>query len=332
MRARCFDPAGKQPRTVSRVDSLYTATYVLQIASEAGMRYAGEVFRPEGRGGAPPAGENEASREERKRARAAKKRAGKKHNAQKVSLAMLSSFANCSTAACASLPTRTRQKVSLMGLHLRALQPCLCLLRAAVCRAFRSISLSAPWTSASDSDSWLQMEVALPPLDILLFSSQLRAARGTIVAHEPTCSADMCYAICRSTSGGSGRWRPAAPQRCRTASPRPQTRRPTRSALTNPPHIIACSDIMYTTGSLRWFSRRSTCHAQCLIPGQQNPKRWSSHDEASCFCNVLKRSCRESLLQEARKARKGDQRSEFTKSSKMFAKVQDQQVTFAGTF
>ena len=48
------------------------------------MRYAGEVFRPEGKGGAPPAGEGEASREERKRARAAKKRAGKKHAAQKV--------------------------------------------------------------------------------------------------------------------------------------------------------------------------------------------------------------------------------------------------------
>jgi hypothetical protein len=56
----------------------------MQIASEAGMRYAGEVYQPEGRKGAPPAGEGEASREERRRARAAKKRAGKKRTAQKV--------------------------------------------------------------------------------------------------------------------------------------------------------------------------------------------------------------------------------------------------------
>lgn len=48
------------------------------------MRYAGEVYQPEGRKGAPPAGEGEASREERRRARAAKKRAGKKRTAQKV--------------------------------------------------------------------------------------------------------------------------------------------------------------------------------------------------------------------------------------------------------
>lgn len=48
------------------------------------MRYAGEVYQPEGRKGAPPAGEGEASQEERRRARAAKKRAGKKRTAQKV--------------------------------------------------------------------------------------------------------------------------------------------------------------------------------------------------------------------------------------------------------
>lgn len=46
------------------------------------MRYAGEVYKPEGL----PQGEGELSREERKRARAGKKRAGKKHRAQKVLL------------------------------------------------------------------------------------------------------------------------------------------------------------------------------------------------------------------------------------------------------
>ena len=47
------------------------------------MRYAGEVFRPGGKGGVA-AGEGELSREDRKRARAGKKRAGKKRRSQKV--------------------------------------------------------------------------------------------------------------------------------------------------------------------------------------------------------------------------------------------------------
>lgn len=42
--------------------------------------------------------------------------------------------------------------------------------------------------------------------------------------------------------------------------------------------------------------------------------------------SVLRRSCICPTLQEVRKARKSGQRSEFTKSSKMFAKLQDQQV------
>ena len=54
-----------------------------QVTSEAGMRYAGEVFQPGNKGGVA-AGEGELSREDRKRARAGKKRAGKKRRTQKV--------------------------------------------------------------------------------------------------------------------------------------------------------------------------------------------------------------------------------------------------------
>ncbi len=53
------------------------------------MRYAGEVYKPEGL----PQGEGELSREERKRARASKKRAGKKHRAQKVLLLHITTLA-----------------------------------------------------------------------------------------------------------------------------------------------------------------------------------------------------------------------------------------------